>query len=127
MDNIIEEIEDETPTPVHPGVVAVISLYSNIESAQRIKGGLTMSDCRSLISARNTLIEFFNNTAESGTNEINALDVFNKACNIHQSLGAFTISGAVTMLDNLETISQHIDNRKEKKQKPLPRGRGKKI
>ena len=130
MDNITsEEIEEinETPTPVHPGIVAVVSLYSNIENAQHVKGGLTMMDCKNLISARNILIEFFNNTAEPGENESNALSVFNKACNIHQSLGAFTINGAVTMLDNLETISNQIELRKAKKQKPVSRGRGKKI
>ena len=115
-------LQDDQPAEKSKQVENVDMVFSSIVAASRIKGGLTMQDCRQLTDAKDVLEEFF--TVEAGEPlpevtriQTDALSFLTKLAEIQQLTGVFTVEGSIKLLDALEDISDEIEERKNNAQK----------
>lgn len=124
----VEVILQEEPAEKSKQVENVDMVFNSIVAASRIKGGLTMQDCRQLTDAKDVLEEFF--TVEAGESlpevtriQTDALAFLTKLAEIQQLTGVFTVEGSIKLLDALEDISDEIEERKNNTQKAEARMR----
>jgi hypothetical protein len=94
-------------------LTAVRFLYGSIEAAQQKTGAFTLLDCRNIMQAYKKLTKFFENPDGSITEVKLAFDVLVQAIGGQQSKGAFSISGAADLLDNIEYVQGFFGKGKE--------------
>lgn len=129
MSEVKQEIESTTETttttaPVQSEyILALNMIIGSIAAAAKIKGGLTMQDCRQIKDARDILVDYF--TLEEGDVELSepsrietdSLAILIKILETQQLTGVFSIEGSIEILDAIEKLSDAMTDKKSVTQK----------
>jgi hypothetical protein len=94
-------------------LTAVRFLYGSVEAAQQKTGAFTFLDCRNIKRAYDTVSKFFENPDGSITEVKVSFDILVRALGAQQSKGAFSITGASELLDNIEFVQGFFEKGKE--------------
>ena len=122
VDDNKEEVTAAVETPNNNRLIRLLeTIKFNIREGQKVKGKLTLQDCRVLFKAEKTLLEFFERLAAAdskdeeeskvyATEEIYAAyRVLLASLEVIQSTGIFSIEGASELLDWMEELASGID------------------
>ncbi len=112
----------ESSQPVHPILLKLQFILANVESAHQLKPIFKMKDCEEFLKVMTTLTTFFT-PVENGSltpyedeveklaeqEEVDALVGLTHFCELQNSTGIFSISGAVMILHALEEIQEALN------------------
>lgn len=104
-------------------ILALNMLIGSIAEAAKLKGGLSMQDCRQIKDARDVLTDYF--TLEEGELEFSepsrletdSLAFLIKILETQQLTGVFLIEGSIKILDAIEKLSDVMIDKKSMTQK----------
>lgn len=104
-------------------ILALNMLIGSIAEAAKLKGGLSMQDCRQIKDARDLLTDYF--TLEEGELEFSepsrletdSLAFLIKILETQQLTGVFLIEGSIKILDAIEKLSDVMIDKKSMTQK----------
>lgn len=114
-----KEVVPTVAEPLNENISRIMMIYASLEESQKVKGGLSLQDCRNLVNARATLLSLFSTEDDkvARDKEFQAFDVLTACCQVQQSLGVFKIEGSVRILETLEAISAALDKLKSPERK----------